>query len=211
MYSQNNEEQIALDYFKNADHSKMWLLDVGANDGITFSNSKALIDIGWNAVLLEPSPKAYSKLCETHYGKNENVALLNYGINIFDGEHDFYESGGYENGSDVALYSSVEKIETQRWGDKVQFEKIKADFVKWKTFLETISTVREPIFNFISIDIEGLDWLLLNQMDLKALGCEMVVIEFNGNRDMAMNMISHCSNYGLKEISRNPENLIFAK
>ena len=37
-YSQNNEQNIILNYFKNY---KGTLLDLGANDGITFSNSYA--------------------------------------------------------------------------------------------------------------------------------------------------------------------------
>ena len=44
MYSQNNEEQVILDYFGNKIGN---LLDIGANDGITLSNSRKLIELGW--------------------------------------------------------------------------------------------------------------------------------------------------------------------
>ena len=42
MYSQNQEEQIILDYFNDVKVGHV--LDIGANDGKTFSNSLALIE-----------------------------------------------------------------------------------------------------------------------------------------------------------------------
>ncbi len=59
MYSQNNEEQIIIEYFKDF---KGHLLDIGANDGLTLSNSRKLIELGWTGDLVEPSPNAFQKL-----------------------------------------------------------------------------------------------------------------------------------------------------
>ena len=207
MYSQNNEEKILLDYFWRDLPNGMHLLDVGANDGKTFSNSLALIQLGWNATLLEPSPKAYQKLIELH-GDNPKVKCLNYGISTESGESDFFESGGHNGSNDISLYSSIDQNEIKRWGDAVPFDKIKAQF---KTYDEFLTDVNHQTFDFVTIDIEGYDWHLLKQMDLNALGVRLLIVEWNGINDMANNMIWHCSNYGLKEISRNPENLIFAR
>ena len=55
-HSQNKEAQIVLNYFNGRVGN---LCDIGTNDGITFSNSYDLIQTGWTATLLEPSPKAY--------------------------------------------------------------------------------------------------------------------------------------------------------
>lgn len=51
MYSQNDEEAIIMRYFANRTGR---LLDIGAADGMTNSNSLALIERGWRAVLVEP-------------------------------------------------------------------------------------------------------------------------------------------------------------
>jgi FkbM family methyltransferase len=207
MHSQNNEELIILDYFKDCNANDMSLLDVGANDGITFSNSYALVQNGWNATLLEPSPKAYEKLISLH-GKNDRVQCLNYGISTTSGESDFFESGGHNGSSDVSLYSSIDQNEIKRWGNSVAFDKIKA---KFKTYQEFLGDVNHKNFDFVTIDIEGYDWYLLNQMDLTALGVKMLIVEWNSVNDTATNMIWYASNFGLKEISRNAENLIFAR
>ena len=55
-YSQNGEQKIILEYFQ--DKYKGKVLDIGANDGITLSNSRALIEKGWDGVLIEPAPSA---------------------------------------------------------------------------------------------------------------------------------------------------------
>ena len=40
-YTQQLEQDVILNYFENKEHGT--LLDIGANDGETFSNSRALI------------------------------------------------------------------------------------------------------------------------------------------------------------------------
>lgn len=206
MYSQNNEEQIILDYFKNSVPQEMNLLDVGANDGATFSNSLALIELGWKATLLEPSPKAFDLLQKLH-ANNHKVRCLNYGITVFGGSSEFYESGGYNGGNDVALYSSTEETEIKRWGSMVNFQKIVANF---KTYAEFIEDSQGSKYDFVTIDIEGNDWHLLKQMNLRDLGVKMLIVEWNSVPDTAIKVIDYCLDYGLKEISRNAENLILA-
>lgn len=41
-----------------------WCFEVGANDGLFFSNTHRLRCDGWNAVLIESDPVAFGKLCE---------------------------------------------------------------------------------------------------------------------------------------------------
>ena len=87
MYSQNNEEEVLLTYFK--DFTGV-LLDIGANDGKTFSNSYALISHGWQAVLIEPSQSAFDKLEALHYD-NEKVDYYNIAIGTQDGKATFHK------------------------------------------------------------------------------------------------------------------------
>ena len=54
MYSQNHEDDIVLNFFQNTESNKT-VLEIGANDGKTFSNSLLLIENGWKAHLVEPS------------------------------------------------------------------------------------------------------------------------------------------------------------
>ena len=61
MYSQNNEEQIILNYFSN--QPKGTFLDIGANDGVLLSNSYFFEkELDWNGICFEPIPSVYSEL-----------------------------------------------------------------------------------------------------------------------------------------------------
>ena len=216
MYSQNNEDNIIYTYFKNH-YSERWnkrtepehkfrLLEVGANDGKTFSNSLALIEEGFEAVLVEPSPKAFKLLEKLHEG-NENVALHNYGFALFNGTQTFYESGGYKDGDDVALYSSLDEEEIKRWNDTVKFTEVEADFRTWVDFRNE----HHETYDFISIDCEGFDLTLLKQMDLAQLECKCLIMEWNGIESVRKEANEHCAQFGLIEHYANLENIIFIK
>lgn len=75
-YSQNDEEEKIL----TACHEPIGtLLDIGAYDGITRSNSLALIERGWNAILVEPSPNPFLQMLELHRHRM-NVELVNCAV-----------------------------------------------------------------------------------------------------------------------------------
>ena len=89
-YSQNKEDLSVLNYFGK--DFKGLVLDIGANDGITLSNSRLLIESGWDGVLVEPSPKAYAKLLENKPKTNSQVIALNYAIGLKEEETFLFES-----------------------------------------------------------------------------------------------------------------------
>jgi len=209
MKSQNNESAIALDYF-NRFHPDMpkTVLSIGENDGVTFSNSYDLIEAGWHGVLLEPSDKAFAKLSEL-YKDNDRVMCFHTGIAAITGKFKFKESGSYENGSDVALYSTLVPSETERWKGKVEFEDTEAMFMDWQYFNSHYSDELPKTFDYITIDAEGYDLIILEQINLAAFGCKLLCIEHNGNADLIAKYTAYAEHFGLKEFSINAENIIF--
>jgi len=203
MYSQNNEEQVILDYFKEF---KGNLLSVGENDGKTLSNALALIELGWKAVLVEPSPVAFKKLKELHNG-NPDITLCNVAIGQYDGKATLNESGyHFPDKSDVGLLSTLVPSEMTRWRN-VQFEEVDVDVVTYQTF---ISTLEDKDFDFISIDAEGMDYEILKQIDLTHTKC--LCIEHNSNMFYKELMRKYCAQYGLdKLIYKSAENIILAR
>lgn len=210
-YSQNNEQQTVLDYFNGRTGC---LLDVGANDGITLSNSYGMIQSGWKAVLLEPSKAAFEKLKQLHESElGKRVWLGNFGIaDGATGEKTFYESGSYENkGSDIALLSSANPEEIKRWNGKVDFTTTTAMFLNFPDFIHSMHNIVKK-FEFISIDAEGYDYDILKQINLSEIGCECLCIEHNSKTGVADMFKQYCGNYGLvKQLLFNNENIILAK
>jgi FkbM family methyltransferase len=206
MYSQNHEDDIVLNFFQNIESNKT-VLDIGANDGKTFSNSLLLIENGWKAHLVEPS-STFRTLMDFHK-ENDKVLIYPIGIGLENGTIDFYESGSF-NGDDLNLVSCVKPNEMDRWQGVVQFNKTKAIFNTFDAFLES-NKLENEVFDFISIDVEGNDWDALQQIDLNKHDCKLLCIEWNTKNELANLFIEYASRFGLYEINRNAENIIFAK
>lgn len=196
-YTQNDEEKIILKYFGDkVGH----LTDIGANDGVTFSNSRALIERGWSADLVEPSPLALLRL-QALYAGHPHVTIYPYAITEQDGPIILHESDGH-HGDNIALLSTVDANEIGRWKGTQIFTPVEVEGRRWKSL--GIKPGR-----FISIDAEGLDYMILRQIPLTTV--DMVCVEYNGDMREMAKMTSVCKAYGLKLIHKNGENLIFAR
>ena len=197
-YSQNNEQDIILQYFGNR---KGFFLDIGANDGITLSNTYALQLQEWKGVLIEPSEEAFNRI-KVRYG----VQKYNVAIGTEDGHCTFHEMGNHLNAGDVSLLSTIKKTELKRWPG-VEFKERMTEVWTYKTLLK-----HSPLkfFDFISIDAEGVDYEILEQIDLKYT--DMVCIEHNSNADLFQLIKEYCNNAGLyKCLLNNLENVIWAR
>ena len=201
MTSQNNEEQLIRKYFKGLVGS---CLDLGANDGITLSNTRACILRGWAGVMVEASTAAFDRL-RALYGPNMDVHCLNVAVGDHNGEVILHESGAHLGKGDVSLLSTTVESELDRWvGTGFTPEPVR--MVDFSTLLE-MSPLKT--FDLISIDIEGMDLAVLRQMDLNALKCSMLIVEFNGkDRDKFDRYVLP---FGFLLYSKNGENLIYVR
>lgn len=194
-FSQNNEEIAIHNYFGN---HKGTFLDIGAHDGKALSNTWALSQNGWSGVCIEPSPEIFERL-KKNYFDNSLVKCFEIGIGKETKKATFYNNPEY--------YSTTSIYDMDKWAAAGQkFTQTEIQMYDFKTFLE-ISPITH--FDFISLDAEGLDWEILQQMDLKELQCKMICVEWNGfNFDRFNNYIT---NFGLHLAHQNNENLIYKK
>lgn len=202
-YSQNSEDLLILQYFGNY---KGTLLEIGANNGTELSNSKLLIEQGFAAHLIEPG-RPFSDLVKLHY-TNPKVHLYNYAIGESESVTTFYESGAHVlGGNDSGLVSSLDFDETLRWRNSgVAFTETT---VQVKSFADFYKEAGEPQLDFISIDVEGFEWAILQSIDLKKVGCKCLCIEWNGILHKKRLFTEYCKNFGLSLSHLNNENLIF--
>lgn len=201
MYSQSNEEGIILNYFGNYVGT---FLDIGANDGITLSNTYALSQKEWTGCCVEASPKAYDRLKEAH-PFNKHIEYYKFAIGSINGKIILHESNEHLVGKgDIGLLSTVKESELKRWGDAQVFTKIE---VPVKTFKSFLSMTAHYSFDFISIDIEGMELEVLPQMDLKKLETKLICVEFNGKEKEKFDALILPQGFYL--IHQNAENLIY--
>lgn len=200
MFSQNNEEEIISRYFKG--HAGTFL-DLGANDGITLSNTYFLHLQGWGGTLVEPSPEAFKRL-ETNYLGTTHT-LINAAVADFNGEAVLHHSGEHLGTGDISLLSTINTESKKRWV-KESWSDITVPVINFATMMG-ISKIKT--FAFISIDTEDTELLILPQMDLQSLGCRLLCVEWNGQRQNEFDAIILPQGYTL--IHKNGENLIYSK
>jgi hypothetical protein len=128
------------------------LLDIGAWNAKTFSNSRALIELGWSAVLFEPSPGPLRGLVE-EYGSNPRVEVVGLPVET--------------TVETIKLVNSGKLMKLRITDDALSADvRNEQHFDKWKGygFFGTLSTTPVSLsfvlgtmgpFDFVSIDTEG--------------------------------------------------------
>ena len=203
-YSQNGEQKIILDYFRDKYNGRF--LDIGANDGITLSNVYALALKGWNGVMCEPSPKAFDVL-KRNYKELPHIELLNIAIGAKSGRYILKESNSHlvrGDNNNISLLSTFEDSEVKRWKGTQVFTDVEVEVQTYK-----FAGLNLIDFDFISIDAEGWDFMILEQIDLTNVS--MLCIEWNGNKDMRAQILEYCRKFNMKIEWECLENLILIK
>ena len=123
-------------------------VDIGANDGVTLSNTKLLEDLGWEGTCIEPIPSSYEKLVKSRKSNNLNIA-----ISKDLGDFEFLQIDGYSEMLSGLLSEydprHLERIdrEIKTYGGTKKIVKVKC---------EPFSTaIKYKHIDYLSIDVEG--------------------------------------------------------
>lgn len=128
------------------------LLDIGAWHAKQFSNSRALIELGWSAMLVEPSPGPMRDLI-AEYGKNPSIELVSAAATIDT------------TAQMIRLHVTDDALSTQFAEKRAEWE------AHGYPFLATLKVAALPVtdfldygpFDFVNIDTEGSSVSLLQE------------------------------------------------
>lgn len=200
MHSQNLEEKYILDYFGDFVGT---FADIGANDGVTFSNTRALALRGWSGVCVEPSPRAFQKLKQLYDG-HKGIYTYPYAISSKNGTASLHESGPLCTPADVGLVSTFHAHEKARFDRTVKYDPIEVKTYTWKTALNRWKIKK---FDFISADCEGSELEFLKDIDLT--NTRVVCVEWNGKTELKAEYDKLMA--GFNVIYTSGENLLYAR
>lgn len=79
-YSQYGEEAVILETFKALGIEKGHLVDLGAGDGYTMSNTRALLDMGWTGDLYDGDPKGAKDVKKIWLTQDSITSVVFYGL-----------------------------------------------------------------------------------------------------------------------------------
>lgn len=198
MYSQNDEQAVILDYFRNRMPGRF--LDIGANDGRLFSNSLALIERGWSGVMVEPSPRPFSELMDNH-GGNERLRLVNAAVDIGAEWKAFYASDANPDHGDMVGSLNLEHVE--KWSTVATYRKYELRTVSVAELLRQFGSN----FNFITLDVEGNSAELFFELVRCGASADCWCVEHDEQTDQIMQV---AATLGLRQLAWNQENVIMA-
>jgi len=172
---------FVIEYFKGKE--SLFFVDVGAYDGITWSNSLPLEEnYEWKGICIEANPLAYQKLFKTRQNKKFNIA-------VSDGHEDdmiFWAISGY-----CEMLSGFEKFYDSRHIDRIKSEisKYGGNITKIKVQTKTLQSIfeQEKIdkIDYLSIDTEGSELSILKGINFDLVNISLISCENNGyNEDV---------------------------
>lgn len=150
-YSQVSQDLWVLEMLKNKKNG--FFLDIGAYDGIKFSNSYILEkQYGWKGLLVEAHIDNFKKMCEIR-----DNTLVNCAMTDFNGKVFFDYNGN--TGSKISNHGfEVESI----------------------TFDELFKRYNVPnIIDYMSLDIEGNEFISLQKFPFNTHICSLITVEHN--------------------------------
>lgn len=157
-YAQCGEDSIARFVFDGLRVARPSYLDLGAHDPVRMSNTFLFYCAGSRGVCVEPDPALFRRLKR----KRPRDTCLNVGVGLAKGSADFY----LMTNPALNTFSQAEAERYQSYGKQTIEAVLPVPIVPINTLIREHFSAPPQ---FLSIDIEGLDLPILQQLDFAAL------------------------------------------
>lgn len=192
-YTQNNEQEVIVDYFLN---EKGYFCDIGAYDGVTYSNVRALAELGWSGICYEPDKVICTK-CVENYRTFPNVVVKQAAVGTHNGETDFYPTSD-------SMIGTTTKAHFVKWGEQNYGEPYRVPVFDINDVLDGFEKI-----DFLSIDTEGTNKALFAHLsDYHLQRMQMICVEHDGHAD---EIGKRLHSFGYTLALHNSENIIYGK
>lgn len=151
-----------------------YFVDIGAFDGIQWSNTHTLVKAGWSGLLVEPQPDM-AQACRDNVSEYPGVVkVVEAAISSFNGEADLQLAGSL---------STINSGQIRRYRDTKEFghyfsRELDTTRVKVMTTNQLFADHYVPIgFDVMSIDVEGSELALLRSFAIGVYVPKLVLVE----------------------------------
>ena len=191
-YTQNREELYIISNLSNVPNGRF--LDIGAHDGKTFSATRALVEAGWSGVYVEPDPYVLPLLAENTKEFADRTTIEPSAIGLTAGTLPFFSSKG-------DMVGSLSQQHKEKWSSAVTFEEITVNVITLKDLADKYGYD----FDFINLDVEGINWDIFCQFDWSLWKPKCVCIEYDEKREQIADILQ-TAGYTICYVS--PENIV---
>jgi FkbM family methyltransferase len=171
----NLDEKIS----KYLEYKDGYFVELGANDGITQSNTKYFeLHKGWTGVLIEPSPMQYAKLKKSRSKRSKFFNCACVGFDFPKKTIEFM----YSNLMSVALEGEndiADRLAHAKAGEShSDREKVYNFSAQARTLQSVLDEARSPkVIDLLSLDVEGGELEVLSGIDFNHTNFKYIVIE----------------------------------
>ena len=178
-YSQLGQDFLIKNFYSINKSKVNFFIDVGAHDGLTFSNTYLFEKhFEWKGLCIEPNPQIFSRLRE-----NRNCLLENVAVSDKSGTEDYFAVEGHSD-----MLSGIETNYSKRHMRRIMKEiriydqNFKRLAVETSTLKNLISKHKIKNVSFISIDTEGSELKVLKSIDFNTIQIDFIIIENNDQK-----------------------------
>jgi len=203
-YSQGGEQKAILEALKGVrrvstqDYQPKEIgsfLDIGGFHATALSNTRALYEMGWEGVIVEPSPGPVKGLIQ-EYGNDERITIIAAAVGLDRHMVKF-------QATDDALTTS-EAGNVERWREKGGF------YGSFYVPMITLADITNQFggFDFVSIDTEGTSLAILKDLLATEMLPRCICVEKDNNLD---EMCRLALGRGYKLVANTGENAVFSR
>ena len=191
-YSQGGEQALILKSLEGIAAGRF--LDIGAFNAKALSNTRALYEMGWGGVVVEPSPGPVKGLIQ-EYGTSDRVIVVAAAVGLDRHMVKFHAT-------DDAL-STSESRNLEIWKERGGF------YGTWYVPMVTLHEIMHQFgaFDFVNIDTEGTSLQLLEALLATEMKPRCISVEHDGQMHEAVHMGTRA---GYLVRGATSENLIFS-
>ncbi|HQZ64177.1 MAG TPA: FkbM family methyltransferase [Planctomycetaceae bacterium] len=184
-YSQYGQDAYIWNEILKQQKHKGTFVDIGAYDGVTFSNTAYFEKaVGWSGLLVEPNPDSFSRLIASR-----SAECVNCGIGPNEAAMEFLQCTGY--GAQLSCFPSFASPEHLA---RIEHERVQHSF--------TISRLSVPVraigalfcehqitsIDVLSVDVEGMELDVLRQFPFRDVSVHVASIESNSPLELEILM-----------------------
>ena len=218
-YSQNKEDEVFVPLLVEmiAAEQRIYgvLLDIGANDGLTFSNSYVLLRRGWGGVLVDCDARSHLALCNRYNG-NPLVEVVYAAVVASSCREEKVLVAQADDSMLTTITGDALQLQKSVWRDQgfVEEERVRALTPRALLSFATRADGPHPsptrdVYDFISIDVEKMNREIFDEMPWDQLTrCKCVCVEHDGH-DVYMERTLRALGY--EGLLRNAENLVMVR
>lgn len=190
---QHGEDRFIFEQIRQNDPPGV--VDVGANDGYSWSNSHLLGQLGMRLLLIEPMPD-YAEKCRRLYPNARDVTIVEAAIDRQAGESSFFVNLD-EKTDLLAMRSSLTR-------EIVPSDLIKEIKVKTSPLSALLKEHNWPHdYLLLSIDAEGFDPIVLETADLERYRPRIICVEEEVHGDLVPNFLARFGYNRLTQLGPN--------